>query len=154
MAFTSTIWQQAAHTRTIISYLLNKSNTKTKKPNLQWKVLVNILGRGWENGLSEKKNDNQDRARGLGRKTREETGRGVKWQPSDSRQNQMAWLRGCFGVNILSHMQKNWIHWQVALHNLQRTATHIVPCGHVKTIRHSTSAGPLWGVLKGGHWDL
>ena len=76
----------------------------------------------------------------------------IKWQPSDSRQDQMAWLRACCGVHILSHRSKNWIHWQVAWHNLQRPATprrFLWPFQNNQTF-HICSA-PM-GLIKG--WTL
>ena len=76
MANTSIIWQQAAHTTNC--YLL----AAQQEPYKNVKLLVKNVGEfsgggggGQENGHT---NNKTERARGLGRKTRKETGKGNK----------------------------------------------------------------------------
>ena len=81
IANTSSKWQQAAHT----TYQLIPFRCSTRAIEKHWR---HFWGKVRWMGCWLKKHGKTERARGLGKKTWEEIGKGIKWQPWDSRQEE------------------------------------------------------------------
>ena len=85
-ANTSAIWQHAAHTIDQLSSPSCWTGTIQKSLSLNEKKCWRIFGKKFRRMDQQADKDKTERVKGLGRRTREQSG--IKWQPWDSRQRE------------------------------------------------------------------